>query len=103
MLIKKVYHADPLLCPRCGGKMRIIAFIEAHQQAIIEKILRHCGLWEDRHNRGPPPQQAPPPAPGRGSACTDAPDSRVTYEPDGDFLDLVHRESAGQLDMPFDF
>lgn len=27
-LIKKVYAADPLLCPRCGGTMRIIAFID---------------------------------------------------------------------------
>jgi hypothetical protein len=26
--------------------MRIISFIEARQQAVIEKILRHCGLWQ---------------------------------------------------------
>jgi adenine-specific DNA methylase len=25
-LIKKIYEVDPLVCPRCGGQMRIIAF-----------------------------------------------------------------------------
>jgi len=27
-LIKQVYEVDPLVCPRCTGAMRIIAFIE---------------------------------------------------------------------------
>jgi len=27
-LIKKIYEVDPLICPKCGGNMRIIAFIE---------------------------------------------------------------------------
>ena len=26
-----IYQVDPLLCPQCGGTMRIIAFIDAHQ------------------------------------------------------------------------
>jgi hypothetical protein len=42
-LIKQVYEADPLMCPRCTGPMRIIAFIE--QPEVIEKILTHLGLW----------------------------------------------------------
>ena len=25
-LIKKIYEVDPLICPKCGGNMRIIAF-----------------------------------------------------------------------------
>ncbi len=50
-LIKKVYAADPLLCPRCGGTMHIIAVID--QPDVIEKILRHLGLW-------PHPAHAPP-------------------------------------------
>ncbi|MDP3011563.1 MAG: hypothetical protein Q8N27_02495 [Candidatus Hydromicrobium sp.] len=25
-LIKKIYEVDPLICPKCGGQMRIIAF-----------------------------------------------------------------------------
>ena len=40
---KKVYKADPLLCPRCGGAMRMIAFID--QSEVIEEILLHVGLW----------------------------------------------------------
>ncbi len=41
-MIKKVYAADSLLCQRCGGAMRIIAFID--QPDVIEKILTHLGL-----------------------------------------------------------
>ena len=41
--IKQVYEADPLVCPQCGGPMRIIAIID--QAAVIEKILTHLGLW----------------------------------------------------------
>ena len=43
--------------PGVGPTCKIIAFIERHQTELIEKILRHCGLWEER---GPPP--APKPA-----------------------------------------
>lgn len=42
-LIKQVYEVDPLVCPRCAGPMRIIAFIE--QPEVIEKILTHLALW----------------------------------------------------------
>jgi hypothetical protein len=42
-LIKKVYEADPLICPRCGGVMRIMALIDRPE--VIEKILTHLGLW----------------------------------------------------------
>jgi hypothetical protein len=45
-LLWRVYEVDPLLCPKCGRPMRVISFIEARQQEVIEKILRHCGLWE---------------------------------------------------------
>lgn len=27
-LIRKVYEVDPLICPKCGGNMRIVAFID---------------------------------------------------------------------------
>jgi hypothetical protein len=43
-LIKKVWEADPLLCPRCSREMRIVALID--DRAVIERILRHLGLWE---------------------------------------------------------
>ncbi len=54
MLIKRVYEVDPLACPRCSGPMKVIAFIEPPQQEVIEKILRHCGLWDLSPPRGPP-------------------------------------------------
>ena len=43
-LIKKVWEADPLLCPRCQKEMRIVALID--DKAVIERILRHLGLWQ---------------------------------------------------------
>ncbi|MFH2093495.1 MAG: hypothetical protein ABIJ31_14140 [Pseudomonadota bacterium] len=37
------YEADPLVCPKYQGPMKIIAFIE--ELDVIEKILRHLDLW----------------------------------------------------------
>jgi len=42
-LIKKVWEADPLLCPRCSHEMRIVSLID--DRTVIERILRHLGLW----------------------------------------------------------
>jgi hypothetical protein len=53
-LIKQVYEVDPLVCPMCGGQLKIISFIERRQREVIEKILRHCGLWEEPSARAPP-------------------------------------------------
>jgi hypothetical protein len=58
-LITRVYDVDPLVCSRCAGSMRIIAFME--QPAVIEKILRHLALrsalsW----SKGPAPAHSPP-------------------------------------------
>ncbi len=52
MLIKRVYEIDPLCCPKCQGQMKVIAFREPPQADVIEKILRHCGLWHA--TRAPP-------------------------------------------------
>ena len=57
-LIKCVYEVDPLKCPKCGGEMRIISFID--EDVIIRKILKHCGLWKEQAPR-PPPEEKPPP------------------------------------------
>ena len=43
-LIKKVWEADPLLCPQCHKEMKIIALID--EASVVERILRHLGLWE---------------------------------------------------------
>jgi len=54
-LIKKVWEADPLLCPRCQKEMRIVALID--ERTVIERILRHLGLWQQgvRVASGPDP------------------------------------------------
>jgi len=54
MLIKRVYEVDPLACPKCGGIMKVVSFIEPPQAEVIEKILRHCGLWPEPDCRPPP-------------------------------------------------
>ncbi|MFC1763232.1 transposase [Planctomycetota bacterium] len=54
MLIKRVYEVDPLACPKCGGVMKVISFIEPPQAQVIEKILKHCGLWQKSVSRAPP-------------------------------------------------
>ena len=54
MLIKRVYEADPLCCPHCGATMKVVSFIEPPQGHVIEKILRHCGMWQPR----PPPDES---------------------------------------------
>jgi hypothetical protein len=36
-LIKRVYEADPLCCPKCGTTMRIIAFLERRQTEVIRR------------------------------------------------------------------
>ena len=48
----KSYHADPLVCRRCGGRLVISAYIT--DEAAISRILDHLGLT-------PPPQERPPP------------------------------------------
>ena len=55
-LIRMVWLTDPLLCPRCGGTMRIISFIT--DRPVIDKILRHIGFT---HTGAPPPRYRPPP------------------------------------------
>ncbi len=62
ILIKSVYEVDPLECPNCGGKMKIISFIEKCQPTVIEKILRHCGMWQENKQRPPLKEPAGLPA-----------------------------------------
>ncbi len=47
MLIQRVYEIDPLKCPHCGAAMKIVSFIECRQRDVIQRILRHCGLWKN--------------------------------------------------------
>ena len=59
-LIQKIYEVDPLTCPKCSKTMKIISFIE--DEEVIERILRHLGLW-DRKARQPPKATGPPKIP----------------------------------------
>ncbi len=34
--------------------MKVISFIELPQREVVEKILRHCGLWQASKPRAPP-------------------------------------------------
>ena len=43
-----------MVCPKCGGQMKVVAFIEPPQREVIEKILRHSGLWQSSAPRAPP-------------------------------------------------
>ena len=59
VLIARIYEVFPLLCPICGGQMRIIAFIT--HSADIRQILEHVGA-----NSEPPriaPARGPPLSP----------------------------------------
>ncbi len=55
-LIKRVWEADPLLCPKCQNEMRIVSLID--DQAVIKRILRHLGLWKQGVRVAP--ARAPP-------------------------------------------
>jgi len=52
-MIRKVYEVNPLLCPECGGEMKIIAFIE--EPKVIDRIIAHLKLTFQAE-RPPPPQ-----------------------------------------------
>jgi hypothetical protein len=53
--VKVIYKRIGHLCgPRCALSMRSISFLERHQTKVIEKLLRHCGPWEDSPPRRPP-------------------------------------------------
>ncbi len=47
MLIKMIFEVDPLICPECGGEMKIVSIIDRHQKDVVKKILKHCDLWTD--------------------------------------------------------
>ena len=49
---------NPLCCPKCGGEMKIISFINEYQ--IIRKILEHLSLWVQKPSRDPPDLDFPP-------------------------------------------
>ena len=68
------YEADPLVCARCSGPLKIVRLIG--DAPVIEKILRHLKLWHR-----PEPPRPPPAAP------------QVHY--DDEFVDPAWGDDAG--------
>ena len=52
-MIRKVYEVYPLICPSCGGRMRIISFTK--EPKTIDRIIAHLKLTFEAE-RPPPPQ-----------------------------------------------
>ena len=66
--IKKIFAADPLVCPDCGGAMRIVAFIE--DQRVMRAILEHLLLWDEAR---------PPPVTPGATPCAPAEPEYLTW------------------------
>jgi hypothetical protein len=41
-MIRKAYEVDPMICPKCGGQMKIVAFITVY--AAVDRIIDHLNL-----------------------------------------------------------
>ena len=41
-MIRKVYEVDPMTCPKCGGRMKIVAFIT--EVSVVDRIIDHLKL-----------------------------------------------------------
>ena len=54
MLLARIYEVLPLLCPACGGQMRILSFLT--DPPVVVAILEHLEL----------PHRPPPISPARG-------------------------------------
>jgi hypothetical protein len=78
--------------------MKIISFIEARQDDIIEKTLRHCGQWRD-----PPPRATPKlSSPSRPQGIVPQRDPGFTLEPDGESLEHSRRQQLDQPELPWE-
>ena len=76
VLIARIYEVFPLLCPMCGGQMRLIAFITEGMQ--IRNILDHIGVDSE------PPHISPARGPPLWDDCDAQADDGVQTEPDWD-------------------
>jgi len=52
-LYANAHRGKMIICPKCGGTMRIVSFIENHK--VIDKIIKHLNLTF-KAARPPPPQ-----------------------------------------------
>jgi len=54
-MIRKVYEVNPLVCPKCGGQMKVVAFITNYMAA--DRIIDHLKVTFVAE-KPPPPQVA---------------------------------------------
>jgi len=63
-MIRKVYEVDPMICPQCGGTMKVVAFLTAYalmeatrtsKAAVVDRIIDHLQL-SFVAEKPPPPQ-----------------------------------------------
>ena len=76
VLIARIYEVFPLLCPLCGGQMRLIAFITEGTQ--IRRSLEHIGVDSQ------PPHITPARGPPLWDDCDAQSNDGVHIEPDWD-------------------
>jgi hypothetical protein len=41
-MIRRVYEVDPMVCPQCGGTIKVIAFLTDY--AVVDRIIHHLKL-----------------------------------------------------------
>ena len=41
-MIRKVYEVDPMICSKCGGRMKVVAFLTEY--AVVDRIIDHLKL-----------------------------------------------------------
>jgi len=41
-MIRNAYEVDPMICPKCGGRMKAVAFIT--EVAVVDRIIDHLKL-----------------------------------------------------------
>jgi len=73
--------------------MKVIAFIEPPQGHIIERILRHCGLW---HCSRAPPGGGDSVHDGHGQGDRDEPRELVYVAEDGTWAEAFAHDPADQ-------
>jgi hypothetical protein len=80
VLLARIYEVLPLICPRCGGEMQLIAFVT--EPASVKRILTHLGE----------PTTPPPVSPARSPPLSEAFDwdqtpafDPVEAEPEAEF------------------
>jgi hypothetical protein len=74
-LMARTFGFDVLACPRCGGRLRLIALIE--EAGVIQRILRHVGV----------PTEIPAPRPARAPPIRMGPSDQAGWDNDPSVFD----------------